>query len=89
MPQLSKTATSLLTILNNINELISISSAREEAKDVMRALRVYAKNKNFPVAQDKIETFYAVLLDAKPFTLTAIIQDIAEEIVYVDTAKKW
>jgi hypothetical protein len=84
MPKLSDTARSILTILNNINDLIVQSSEREEARDVMRALRVYAKNKNFPMPQDKIDNFYAVLLDAKPFTLTSIIKDIAEEVIVVN-----
>jgi len=84
MPKLSSTAKSILTILNNINELIVQSSNREEAKDVMRALKVYAKNMNFPMPQDKIENFYAVLIDSKPFTLTSIIKDIAEDVLVFD-----
>jgi len=84
MPKLSDTARSILTILNNINDLIVQSSEREEARDVMRALRVYANNKNFPMPQDKIDNFYAVLIDAKPFTLTSIIKDIAEDVIIID-----
>jgi hypothetical protein len=87
MSKLSDTATSILTILNNINDLIVQSSKREEAQDVMRALRVYAKNMNFPMPQDKIENFYAVLIDSKPFTLTSIIKDIAEDVIMIDSAR--
>ena len=87
MPKLSATARSILTILNNINELIVQSSSREEAKDVMKALRVYAKNMNFPMPQDKIDNFYAVLIDSKPFTLTSIIKDIAEDVLVLDKAQ--
>jgi len=84
MPHLSDTARSILTMLNNVNELIVQSSDREGAQDVMRALRVYAKNKNFPMPQDKIDNFYAVLIDARPFTLTSIIKDIAEDVIVLD-----
>jgi hypothetical protein len=84
MPRLSSTATTLLTLLSNINDLIVQSSDREHASDVMRSLRVYAKNNNFSLPQDKIENFFFVLLDAKPFTLTSIIKDIAEDIALID-----
>ena len=88
MPELSSTATSLITILNNINELIVLSSKREEAKEVMRALKVYATSKSFPIPEEKIDNFYSVLLDSKPYTLTSIIQDIARDIVLADSKKK-
>jgi len=87
MPNLSSTATSLLTLLSNINDLIVQSSDREHAKDVMRALRVYAKSNNFSLPQDKVDNFLSVLIDAKPFTLTSIIKDIAEDIVLIDKTK--
>ena len=87
MPHISDTARQILTILNNINDLIVQSSDRENARDVMRALRVYAKNKNFPLPQDTIDNFYAVLIDAKPFTLTSIIKDIAEDVILIDKKK--
>lgn len=84
MPHLSEIARQILTILNNVNELIVQSSNREDARNVMRALRVYADNKNFPLPQDKIDNFYGVLIDSKPFTLTSIIKDIAEDVVLID-----
>ena len=43
----SDTARSLITLLNNVNDLIVQSSNRTDAKEVMRALSVYAKNKSF------------------------------------------
>ena len=88
MPGLSPTALSLITLLSNINDLIVQSSDRDNARDVMKAFRVYGKNKNFPLPQDKIENFLAVLIDSKPFTLTSIIKDIADDIVELDRRKK-
>lgn len=84
MPKSSETASSILAILNNINDLIVKSSDRQNAKEVMKALKIYGENKNFPLPQDKINNFYAVLLDAKPFTLTSIIKDIASDIIEAD-----
>ena len=83
MSKLSEIATSILTLLNNVNDLIVESSDRQNAKEVMKAIVVYGKNKNFPLPQDKIANFYAVLLDAKPFTLTSIIKDIASDVVII------
>ena len=84
MPNLSETAKSLLTLLNNIDELIVKSNNREDAIDVMKAFRVYAKNKHFNIPQDKINNFLQVIYDAKPYTLNYIIKDIASDIVQLD-----
>ena len=84
MYHISETARSILTLLNNANELIVQSSDRSDAKDVMRAINVYAKSKSYPIPQDKIDNFYSVLLDARPFTLTSIIKDIAEDVIMID-----
>ena len=88
MAKLSETALSLIAILNNINELIVRSSDRQNAADVMRAFRVYAVNKKFLVPEDKIDNFLSVLLDARPYTLTCIVKDIASDIVESDRKKK-
>lgn len=88
MPQLSDTATSILTLLNNINELIVKSSDRKNAEEVMRALRAYAKGKGFNLPQDKIDNFFAVIRDARPYTTTVLIKDIAEDVILLDTKKK-
>jgi len=87
MSNLSDVATSILTLLNNINELIVKSSDRKNAEDVMRALRVYAKSKNFPVSQDKIDNFFAILIDARPYTLTMLIKDIADDVIIAGLKK--
>jgi len=81
---ISPTAIKILTLLNNISELIVKSQKRQDAKDVMRALIVYADNKNFKIPQTKIDHFYAVLLDSRPYTLSSLLMDIAEEVVKID-----
>lgn len=88
MPHLSDTAQSLLTILNNINELIVKSSDRKSAEDVMKALVVFAKGKQFPIPQDKVDNFHAILIDARPVTLTLLIKDIADDILLSDSKNK-
>lgn len=87
MPQkktLSPTAVSILTLLNNINDLIVKSNNREGASDVMKALTIYAGNFKYPIPQDKIDNFHAVLLDSRPITLSYIVHDIASDIVSKD-----
>jgi len=80
----SQTATSLLTILNNINELVTIANDKAKAKEVMKAFKIYADNKSFPVNEDKVDGFQNVLLDARPSTLSSILQDIASDIMSVE-----
>jgi len=84
MPRLSPTAISIITLLNNIDELIVLSNNREGAKDTMRAMKVYADNKSFPLPEEKIFNFYAVLLDSRPYTLSSLLKDLAKEVVYID-----
>jgi hypothetical protein len=84
MPNLSDTAHSILVLLNNANELIVKSSDRKNAADVMKAITVYAKGKNYPLTQDKLDNFGAVLYDARPYTLTMIIKDIADEVMLIE-----
>jgi hypothetical protein len=78
---LSPVAKSLLTLLNNIDELIVRSHNRKDAREVMRALTVYANSKNYEIPDSKIEDFYAILLDGRPQTLSFIIKDIAGDII--------
>ena len=84
MPKLSDTASSILTLLNNANELIVKSSDRQGARDVMKALDVYAKSKRFILPEDLMKNWFAVLLDARPYTLTMIVKDIAENVIKID-----
>lgn len=84
MPKISQTAISILTLLNNINDLIVQSHDRTDAKDVMRALAVYANEKSFPIPEEKIQNFYAVLIDSRPYTLSFLLKDIAAAVLSAD-----
>lgn len=79
--ELSPTTKSILTLLNNANDLIVVSNRRSEAKEVMRALRIFAKNKNYPLPDEKFENFFEVLLDCRQNTLSYLLTDIAQTIV--------
>jgi hypothetical protein len=79
--ELSSTAKSLLTLLNNVDELIVLSNDRTNAREVMKAFVLYANSKNFPFPRDKVANFYAVLLDAQPRTLSFIVKDMAGDII--------
>jgi len=87
MPRLSPTAISIITLLNNMDELIVLSNNREGAKDTMRAMKVYADNKAFPLPEEKILNFYAVLFDSRPYTLSSLLKDLAKEVVYIDSRR--
>lgn len=82
--KLTATATTLLTLLNNAEELITQNNKRKESADVMRAIEIYAKGKNFPIPNDKFEGYYAVLLDARPNTLQKLIFNIANDVMNTD-----
>lgn len=88
MPYISDNASSILAILNNINELIVQSSDRQSASEVMRALTVYADSKHIKVPEEKISNFHTILIDARPYTLTSLIKSIAEDIVLSDRKGK-
>ncbi len=78
--ELSPVARSILTLLNNADELISYSNKRKEASEVMRALRAYAKEKNYSLPEEKIDNFFAVLLDSRQNTLSYLLTDIAQTV---------
>ena len=91
MDYLSPIASSLITLLHNINELVTISNKRKEARDVMKALEIYARNSKFGFSestQNKIAHFNAVLLDSRPITITYLVQDIAQDILRTETKQK-
>jgi len=79
--ELSPTTKSILTLLNNAHELITISSRRKDAKDVIHALKAYAKTKNYALPDDKINNLLLNLLDCRSNTLSYLITDIAQTIV--------
>ena len=72
---------SLLTLLNNVDELIMLSNNRKDAKEVMTAFAMYAQSKNIAYPVDKVEDFLYVLLDARPETLSFLIKDIAGDVL--------
>lgn len=84
LPQIAK---SILTLLNNIDELIVFSNDRTGAKDVMRALTIYANSKNFSIPMEKISHFHAILLDGRPQTISFIVKDIAGDIIKASLKK--
>lgn len=84
----SETGNSLIALLNNINDLITISQDRKTAQEVMRCLTVYAKDHTFKIPQDKINNFHRICIDSRPCTLSALIGDIARDIVAEDRKNK-
>lgn len=72
---------SVIVLLNNIEELVSISNARKEALDAIRALKVYARNKNIVIPEDKIDQYISVIWDSRPNTLSLILKDITIDVI--------
>lgn len=72
---------SVIVLLNNIDELVTISNARREAIDAINALRVYARNKRINIPEQKLDQYLSVVWDSRPQTLSAIVRDIALDVV--------
>jgi hypothetical protein len=79
--EISPVAKSILVLLNNAEELVRHSSNRKDAKEVIRAARIYAQSKNFPMPEEEIEDFNDILLDAKPNRISAKIREIASKVI--------
>ena len=88
MHSLSDTASSIITLLHNANELIVKSSDRVSAKEVLQATKLYADNKKFAMPEEKIDNFMSILIDARPITLTTLLKDIAEDVLTADTKSR-
>ncbi len=85
---LSTEAKTILAILNNCDELVSISNNRALAADQMKALAVYARNKKFAMPEGKMSNYLKIILDSRPITLKFILQSIAQDVVRTDKSKK-
>lgn len=83
MPDVVSTAKSIIVLLNNINDLITISNKRREAKDVMRAMVVYADSNAFPIPQEKVNVFYSKLIDSRPNALSELVRSIATDVIQI------
>jgi hypothetical protein len=84
----SQTARSLLVLLNNISELITISQDRQSASEVLDCLEKYANSHSFPLPQQKVNNFRRVCIDSRPITLNAIVKDIALAVVNHDRQRQ-
>jgi len=84
----SQTGKSIITLLNNINELITISQDRQGAQEVMRCLDKYSKDNSFTIPQEKIDNFHRICIDSRPCVLSSLISDIARDVQIEDRKKK-
>jgi len=82
MPKIiTPTTKSIITLINNAHDLIVVSHKRKEAGEVIRALRAFARDKNYPLPDEKIENFLSVLIDSRPNTLSYLLTDLAKTVV--------
>lgn len=73
-----------ISLLNNVSELIIQSNDRKDAKEVLKALKVFIKNKkinNFEILDTKINNFMSVMLDCRPSTLAALIKNMIQSVI--------
>ena len=84
----SETAKFLVTLLNNAEELVALSNKRKEAEDVLKAFKIYAHGKGFPIPQDKVDNFSSILLDARPITLSYLLRSIAGDVMAADNKRR-
>lgn len=84
----SITANAIISILNNINDLIVVANDRKNAAEEMRALKMYSKNNKFPLPEEKIQNFFDILIDSKPYTLSFLIKDIAVSVIKNDLTRE-
>ena len=71
----------IIVLLNNIEELVTQSNDRNAAIDAMKALKIYAKQQRVNVPEEKIDQYLSVVWDSRPITLAAIVKDIVNEVV--------
>jgi hypothetical protein len=81
---MSPSVKSIVVLLNNISELIVQSNKRTEARDVMKAIVIYAGSKSIKLPEDKVSSFFGRLLDARPYTLSSLVMDIAKDLLVKD-----
>jgi len=86
--ELSEDIQSIITLLNNVDDLIVMSSKRSEAKDVMDAIQIFAKSHHIQLPEDQIEDFYDLLYDSRPNTLSGLLKNIAHDLVVQDKMKR-
>lgn len=79
---------SIITLLNNVDDLIVVSSKRAEAKDVMDAIKIFAKSRYIDLPEDQVEDFYDLLYDSRPITLSGLLRSIAHTLVEQDRIKR-
>lgn len=85
---LSQEAKTILSLLNNCEELVTISNDRKRAADQIKALAIFARNKKFPMNETKIQNYLKVIIDSRAETLKYILMDIANDVVSVDKSRK-
>ena len=87
MNNISSSGKTILALLNNVGDLVAISNDRKSAEEVMKASVIYAKSQGISLPEDKINTFFARLYDARPQDIRTMSLDIGKAIMNKEIEK--
>lgn len=84
----SQDVKSVVTLLNNIDDLIVVSNKRKEAKDVMDAVKIFSKSRHIQLPEEEIDDFYDLLYDSRPQTISGLLKNISHELIVADRKRQ-
>lgn len=70
----------ILTLLNNAEELVTISNSRDDAKKVLQAIKIFAQGHQVKVPEPLINELIKNIVDFPPQKISNNIKQIAREI---------
>jgi len=82
----SQEAESILTFLNNIEELIVQSNNRKDAAKVLRSLQAFIKDNKYPLPEleSDIKNLLRVLIDSRPYTISSMLHDMGRDVIQLE-----
>lgn len=76
----------ILSLLNNAKDLLWHSD-RQNSKQVLKAVKIYAEENGIPFDDNKFSNFHRVLIDSRKETLIDIVNSIALDFIQYEKSK--
>jgi hypothetical protein len=86
--QIEEDVSLILTLLNNVEELITISNDRKDARKVLDAILIFAKGNQIEIPISLIEELKSNLLDYPPKKIEQKVKSIAQKTYNLNVVKK-